>query len=384
MRGSDPGSKGHILVVDDEPLNRELLEAILAPEGYSISHAEGGAEAIDIVSAGGVDLVLLDVLMPGLDGIQTCRTLRESSADVPVVFVTAQHDRNVRIRGKEAGADDFLTKPVDEIELLIRVKNLLLVKAYHDMQRRRREDLEAELERVREQMLRVDRLATLGTLAAGVGHELLNAAAIFHVALSMVNERAATRLQPQQEDLDNLARVAEHITMHGKQLLKLGQPWPHKRERVDLRAVVKETLSMLRAAGRTKYVDVITVLPEGPLHAEVVRARVEQLLANLVNNAADAIAEAHASKGRIIVRLEPGPEQGRARLSVEDNGVGIDEANLNLIFEPYFTTKPPGKGTGLGLPVVKQIVAALGGRLTVQSRLGYGTTFAVEIPLERL
>lgn len=384
MRGSDPGSKGHILVVDDEPLNRELLEAILAPEGYSISHAESGAEAIDIVSAGGIDLVLLDVLMPGLDGIQTCRTLRERSADVPVVFVTAQHDRNVRIRGKEAGADDFLTKPVDEIELLIRVKNLLLVKAYHDMQRRRREDLEAELERVREQMLRVDRLATLGTLAAGVGHELLNAAAIFHVALSMVNERAAARLLPQQEDLDNLARVAEHITMHGKQLLKLGQPWPHKRERVDLSAVVKETLSMLRAAGRTKYVDVITVLPEGPLQADVVRARVEQLLANLVNNAADAIAEAHASKGRIIVRLEPGPEQGRARISVEDNGVGIDEANLNLIFEPYFTTKPPGKGTGLGLPVVKQIVAALGGRLTVQSRLGYGTTFAVEIPLGRL
>jgi len=120
-----------ILVVDDEPANRRLVQAILAPEGATMIQAADGAEALAIVAAGGVDLVLLDVMMPGLDGIEVCRRIRAGADYVPIVLVTALADDASRVRGKEAGADDFLTKPIHEDELIARSRNLLQLRAYH-------------------------------------------------------------------------------------------------------------------------------------------------------------------------------------------------------------------------------------------------------------
>ncbi|MCH7493575.1 response regulator [bacterium] len=132
-----------ILLVDDEPLNRRLLAAILAPEGYSILESESGEEALKILADQGADLVLLDVMMPGIGGVETCRRIREQGdLDLPIVFVTARGDRESRIEGKAVGADDFLTKPVDETELLVRVETLLKLKAYHDLKTRHRQSLE--------------------------------------------------------------------------------------------------------------------------------------------------------------------------------------------------------------------------------------------------
>ena len=122
-----------ILVVDDLPQNVRLLRAVLEPRGYAVAGASSGEDALARVAGGDVDLVLLDVLMPGMDGYEVCRRLRAdpATAFVPVVMITASGEQEKR-RALDAGADDFVTKPFDQAELLARVRSLLRVKAYHD------------------------------------------------------------------------------------------------------------------------------------------------------------------------------------------------------------------------------------------------------------
>jgi C4-dicarboxylate-specific signal transduction histidine kinase len=371
-----------ILVVDDEPVNRELLEAILAPQGHTILHAEDGLQALELLAGQRVDLVLLDLLMPRLDGIQTCRRIREhpEMQHLPVVFITALQDRDARVRGKAAGADDFLSKPVDDVELLVRVKNLLKVRAYHELRERQRTRLEEKLDRMRTQVLRVERLAMLGTLAAGVGHELANMATIFEGTLAVMAHAARNGLPPEQADLDSLGGVAAHLRLHIRQLGMVSQAGPERAKPIDLRDVVQRTLRMLHTAGKTKRIEVSCLLPDVPVMVPVSRPRIEQVLVNLVANAADALEEVRGRAKVIKISLATDCAAGRVHCHVEDSGCGISQRDLPSIFKPYFTTKAPERGTGLGLSVVKTIVEAHGGRLQVQSREGEGSLFTFDLP----
>lgn len=378
----DEDGHARILVVDDDARNRRLLEAMLTPAGYEVVEADSGHVALEIVRRRPPDLVLLDVMMPGIDGIETCRRIRHELEQklLPIVFVTALGERESRIRGKAAGADDFLIKPIDDTELLVRVKNLLDAKAYLDQRERHRELLERELERRSAMLLHAERLASLGTLAGGVGHELNNLTAVFVSTLHFTKENAARGLPPDPEDLAQLERVADHLKLQAQNLLSLGRPGPSHAERVDVRDVVRATVAMLRAVGRTKHVAVEIELPDRPVEVTVNRARIEQVLVNLILNAADAMAEARSRSPRVVVGVRPADARGRVTCWVEDNGPGIAADRLEAIFEPYVTTKPPDRGTGLGLPVVKQIVESYGGRITVKSVVGAGATFSFDLP----
>jgi len=126
--------KKRILCVDDDPANLDLLEAILSQKNYMVLRAKGGAEALEIMNAQSVDLVLLDVMMPGINGFEVCRIIKNNPVmnHIPVVMVTVLADKQSRLQGLEAGANDFLSKPVDSIELLARTKNLLRIKEFDD------------------------------------------------------------------------------------------------------------------------------------------------------------------------------------------------------------------------------------------------------------
>jgi C4-dicarboxylate-specific signal transduction histidine kinase len=374
-----------ILVVDDDPRNRRLLDAMLRPEGYAVLEAESGEKTLELIGQGAADLVLLDVMMPGLDGVETLRRIRSSPGPerlLPVIFVTALGDRDSRVRGKSVGADDYLAKPIDTSELLARVRNLLDAKAYHDLRERQRQLLEQELERRQVALVRAERLATLGTLAGGVGHELNNICAVFLGTMHFVQENATQGRPPEADDLVQLLRVGEHLRVHADHLLSLGRPGPDHAESLDLRDIVTSTIGMLRTTGRAKYVEVESYLPESPVQVTINRTRIEQVVLNLVGNAVDATLGRDDPRVRVIVA--PPDDAGYVGVRVEDNGSGISTDQLELIFEPYFTTKPPGRGTGLGLVVVKQIVEGYGGKLHVQSTLGAGSVFAFELPSEKV
>jgi signal transduction histidine kinase len=177
--------------------------------------------------------------------------------------------------------------------------------------------------------------------------------------------------------LPDLERVAEHITEHGKRLMQLARPGPDHVGPIDLNVVVEDVIAMLRGAGKLRRLAVVTEVGLEPLIVTVNRTRIEQILVNLVVNAVDAIGD---HEGSITVEVHPSPDGKRVICEVRDTGNGISPEDLTKIFQPFFTTKPEDKGTGLGLPVARGIVESYGGTLVATSTLGAGTTFTFDLP----
>ena len=149
-------AKPVILVVDDQPQNVELLEAYLVPQGYEIVKAANGEGALEKLSGNQIDLILSDVMMPGMDGFEVTRRIRQDDKNrlLPIILVTALRETEDRVKGIEAGCDDFLSKPVDKMELLARVRSLLKVKAYNDLMSNYRKELESEVARRTQELQR--------------------------------------------------------------------------------------------------------------------------------------------------------------------------------------------------------------------------------------
>jgi len=240
--------------------------------------------------------------------------------------------------------------------------------------------IEDRLEQARTQLLLAERRATLGTLAGGVGHELRN---IAQIQVAAVDELAAALaagedlVEIARSVLPDLERVVDHITQHGQRLMQLARPGPDRVAPIDLNDVVRDVIVMLRGAGKLRRLEVIVNLGVRELTVTVNRTRIEQILVNLLVNAVDAIGDQH---GRITVDVHPSEDGQRVACEVRDTGSGIAPEHLDKIFEPFFTTKPEDRGTGLGLPVAREIVESYGGKLVVQSSVGAGTTFTFDLP----
>ena len=266
------------------------------------------------------------------------------------------------------------------------IRQLLVDKEAEIVRRRLAEDelraakasIEEKLEQTRTQLQLAERRATLGTLAGGVGHELRN---IAQIQISAIDEiQTALRNNENIEDLilqvlPDLERVGEHITSHGHRLMQLARPGPDHVAPIDLNFVVRDVTTMLRQAGKLGIVEATLDLSVEPLNVTVNRTRIEQILVNLVINAVDAIR----AKGTITVSVRPSADGKRVVCEVRDTGSGIEPDALEKIFEPYYTTKGE-RGTGLGLPVVRDIVETYGGKLIVASVVGTGSTFTFDLP----
>jgi len=240
--------------------------------------------------------------------------------------------------------------------------------------------IEDQLEKTRRSLLLAERRATLGTLAGGVGHELRNIAQIQVAAVDELSAALAANedvTELARAILPDLERVGEHIATHGSRLMQLARPGPDRVDALDMHAVVRDVVEMLRGAGKLRCVEVVMELGAAALTVTVNRTRIEQILVNLVVNAVDAI---DGVTGTITIAVRPAGADDRVVCEVRDTGSGIRTEHLDKIYEPYFTTKPEGKGTGLGLVVVREIVESYGGKLTVQTKVGMGTTFTFDLP----
>ncbi|OGG56941.1 MAG: hypothetical protein A3F84_15515 [Candidatus Handelsmanbacteria bacterium RIFCSPLOWO2_12_FULL_64_10] len=404
MPGDTPRLK--VLIVDDEPRNLLILEGILAPLRYDLRQANNGSEALDQVAADPPDLVLLDVMMPGLTGFDVCRQLksRPDTQFIPIVLVTALTDRDSRVTGIEAGADDFISKPVDSHELRARVKSLLRIKSLHD-----------EKERAQQRLIQAERLAAVGELVAGSAHELNNPLA---VASSLMQSTVETLKEDTSEELaQDRATLVQNLQMGLKDLnrakdivaslLSLSEQTGDYTEPVQVNIVADDALRILRGRYDEGKVRVVKEYGEDLPTVTGSFADLGQMAMHLVRNAIEAIQGSGTitlrtyGEGRIVDR-EPGTvnrkngsritddgsrggigDVGWVVFECRDTGAGISPEIRGDIFKPFFKTKPPAEGTGLGLYICHQIVKKHGGTISVESEVGKGTTFKVRLPVTR-
>ncbi len=364
-----------VLMVDDEPRNLLILEGILAPLQYDLRQAENGAQALAQVAADPPDLVLLDVMMPGLSGFDVCRQIKSQAGTqfIPVVLVTALTDRDSRVTGIEAGADDFISKPVDSHELRARVKSLLRIKSLHD-----------EKEQAQQRLIQAERLAAIGELVAGSAHELNNPLA---VASSLMQSAVETLKEDTPEELaQDRAMLIQNLRVGLKDLnrakdivaslLSLSEQTGDYTEPVQINIVSDDALRMLRGRYDADRVRVVKTYGENLPTVTGSFADLGQMAMHIVRNAIESIKD----NGTITLRTTF--EDGRIVFECRDTGGGIPSDIVGDIFKPFFKTKPPAEGTGLGLYICHQIVKKHGGTITVESEVGKGTTFRVRLPVK--
>src|SRR5467141_4441761 len=362
------GTSGpRVAVVEDNP---DLL-AFLAQElgrWYRISPFPDSTEAVRAMVADPPDLIVSDIMMPGLDGIALARRIRAAreTAEVPVLLLSAREEVDAKLAGFEAGADDYVHKPFDMQELHARIELHLRLRA---QARQLREALE-QLKKAETTLVQSEKMVALGRMIAGVAHEMNNPIHFLRGNLALLRKRLALDgAGPLLADIDE---SVERITAITRQLLLFGRKQSSDSSvSVRLSEVVPLAVKMI-APHTPKGVRIVQ-----QVDGEVVRANPQdlfQVILNIVHNAVQAVNPENGE-----VRIAAVSRGDRVELSVIANGCGNSKENLSRIFDPFFTTKPPGSGTGLGLSIVQELVAAQQGTVRVESELGRGTTVAVSL-----
>ncbi len=374
----EPAGHPRILCVDDEP---EVLAALcdVLHKRFTVSGAASGREALQLlVHAGPFAVVMSDFAMPGMNGVEFLALARVAAPETVRVLLTGHASVGSAIAAVNDGhIFRFLTKPCSPSELVNALDDAVdqcrMVTADRAL-------LEHKLEALSEHLLRAERLASLGTMAAVVGHELNNVLTTMTGAMQLIQEDVAQGRLPAAEDLTSLQRAGDHLAKHSRSLLRLGRPAPEGEPRAtDLRVAVNEVIGTLRLAGLFRRIHVELEASSEPVMVGIGRTEIEQVLVNLLKNAVEALSETQNADP--LVQIGIVKDSVRATLAVSDNASGVPAEKLPLIFEPYYTTKSPERGTGLGLYAVRQIVKAAGGDVSVDSSEDRGTVFRITLPL---
>ncbi len=379
----DAIKEARILIVDDEAANVRLLERLLERGGYSkLQGTTDSSQVLTLYAEFQPDLVLLDLLMPGPDGFQIMEELKRLIPDgtyLPILVLTADITAETKRKALAAGAKDFVTKPFDAMEVLLRIGNLLETRFLHIELQGQNELLDAKVRERTQQLLQSEKLAAMGTLLAGVAHELNNPLAV--IAGQTFLLRQAVGAGPVGERAEKIAKAAERCVRIVKNFLALARQRPPERQKVRLNTVVQEAVELLAYPLRIDNVEVVQDLAKDLPSLWADPHQLNQVVVNLVTNAHHAMRSI-APPRRLTLTTRFDPARSRVRLEVADTGPGIPPAIQARIFEPFFTTKPPGQGTGLGLSLCHGIVEEHGGSIRVESAPEQGAVFQIELPVE--
>jgi two-component system, NtrC family, sensor kinase len=413
-----------ILAVDDSSTYLGEVSGVLRAEGYEVVAARSGAAALEMLAAQPVDCILLDLVMPELDGIETCRRIKASPIfrDIPLIMLTAREDRDAMIDGLSTGADDFIAKSNEFEVLAARVRAQLRRKQFEDEHRQIREQLlrseleatearaarelaeararmvealeqknlelsaaYADLQQTQSRLVQSAKLASLGELVAGVAHEINNPLAFVISHLQTVRG-SLTHLEPElperakhwhkaQTRLVEMTGGLERIRELVLKLRTFSRLDEGERKVVNVRECVDSVLTIL--AHRTRDRIAIETSFEEPAQLDCFPSLLNQALMNLIANAIDAIGQAEAPK----LTITGGGAGSSYLLRVVDNGCGIPEELRERVFDPFFTTKEVGQGTGLGLSITYSIIKKHGGTLQLLPAAGGGTLAEINLPL---
>ncbi|MFW5744235.1 MAG: response regulator [Spirochaetota bacterium] len=358
-----------VLVVDDNPVNLQLLHQYLASAGYRILVAEDGESAVEQAVEARPDIVLMDVLLPGMTGFDACRRLheREETESTPVIFLTALSRTSDKIEGFRAGGVDYLTKPLQFEEVLARIEvHLEIVRLRRELERTNLE-LE-ERDRRRERLLSI------------IAHDLKSPMATFVNATRDLARRPGDE-QEFSEMLSALSERAERMNRFLETLLEWGRLQVESGAMavtlLNLREVIAAVMRHVRDSAEAKRIAIDDDVPEG-IVVEQNETALQTVLVNLVSNAIKFTPEG----GRI--GLSADLDGDGVRIHVRDTGVGMLPQDLEQLLTSEHRLRRRGtageQGTGLGLLLSRDLVAGMHGDLTGTSAPGEGTTFTLELP----
>jgi len=366
----------HVLVVDDERDFAELLAERLRTRGMDVRTAYSGHEALQAARLSPPEVVVLDVTMPGMSGLETLKGLRAEKPAPEVILLTADSTLDTAVAGMKGGARDYLVKPAD-IDTL--------VGAIGEAEGRRMEALS------RQRMSETAKLAAMGVLATGVAHEINNPLQV------MLNEAGWIEEVLQEADMtDDSRREAldslELVRQQARRCKAITSKLLTLRCALDTRGAASDLPTLVRALLETRKerLDALGVRVEESWAAGLENFRLpasewEQVLANMIDNALDAMEAIKTAttmeSAPPILAIAGDLYDGELQVSIRDTGCGIEEQLLTRIFEPFFSTKDVGKGIGLGLAICHGIIEAMGGNISVRSTPGHGSTFTISAPM---
>jgi signal transduction histidine kinase len=397
-------SKGTILLVDDTLANLQVLTQMLKERGYMIRTALSGKLAFSFMETMLPDLILLDILMPEMNGYEVCEKLKadERTRDIPIIFISDLSENFDKVKAFSIGGLDYITKPFHAEEVLARVETHL--KLYHLQQQffQQNEELQNTLNNLKAtqaKLLESEKMASLGNLVAGVAHEINTPLGISKIAASHLTsdtKKAATSYEKKQLKGSALKAYFESAT-HSSQLIFNNLERANKLVQSFKQVAVDRTNLDKRVFAVKKYIEesIINLTPhlKQTQHCIIVSGddkieinsfpgTLSQIVTNLVIN---SIIHAYQDGDTGELRFDIRDELGQLIIEYKDNGCGMPAELMGKIFEPFFTTRRAEGGTGLGLHIIYNLVTQkLKGTIECNSTQGFGTTFTISIPLQNV
>lgn len=369
-----------ILIVDDNAQNRQLAEAQLGAAGYTVTCVSGGEEALELFARHPPDLILLDIMMPRLNGFETFRRLRQlpGGAETPIVFITAAADPATHKEALEIGADDFLCKPINRTELLIRVRSLLRVRKLHTELRQGYELIRNQ----RDELLRSQQQKE--QLMAFVVHDLNNRLTTIVMVSeflqyeSLLSESARDSVRDISNAAGSIHRMVQNLldisrNEDGRLVLRLAE--------LDLNALLARTCQRYTDRARLREQSLVLDLETGPLGIYADGELLSRLVENLLDNAIK-----YAPPGTLIrVAARPLDGERACEVRISDQGPGILPEHRERVFEKYAQLEDPAAGQvrggrGLGLTFCRLAAEAHGGRIFIEDNSPCGSVFCVQLP----
>ena len=402
-----------LLVIDDDEEILKLMTRTLEKEGYDVHGASDGTEGLNIIEKTKVDVIITDIQMKGLNGIEVFQQAKKMYRDIEGIMVTGHKDQQLAIQAVRAGAIDYITKPINLDDLIFAIQKAIerinlnrnrlyrnrelkltseiITKMNDELEKKITERTET-LKATQVQLFQTSKLATLGEMAAGLAHELnqpLAGISLISRHLQKLAERGKlteeeirTSLQDVESSVKRMSLIIQHIRTFARQdALKFTE--------VDIDATLEYALNLLGEQLRLHEIEVVRELSHDLPKVQGEPYQLEQVWINIISNARDALDEAGRRRSaepeyqkRLTISVSSDGSDGSPSVSVsfEDNGIGMTAAQKEKIFEPFYTTKEVGKSTGLGMSISFGIIENHGGRIAVESEEGRGTTVRVILP----
>ena len=384
-------NKATVVVIDDDIHILELASLILSRRGYQVITAPTAGAGMEIIAARLPELVLLDYMMPGMDGLTALREIRTRFPDTYVVMFTGKGSEQIAVELMKAGASEYILKPFNNRDLAERLDNVLRIREIElhnrslqleqvrllqeidnwnqDLQKRVREKTEA-LQRAQSEIAQSEKLAALGYLSAGMAHEIrnpLNSISLF-IQLMRQNTVDSEQLDYQGKILKEIDRIDDII----RKLLDASRRTRTITNDVSIDRVIDNALEAFSPQIETGKIRVSRSCNDAIPFIKADQAELEQIFTNLFLNALDEMPEG----GRLDI--QSCEENRRVVVRVADSGGGIAADTLPFIFDPFFSTKT--RGTGMGLPVIQRIARIYEGNIVVEKTSPTGTVFRLDFP----